>query len=494
MSFRGQHTALATVGVIAASIALSVQHAYSSPDLARQVIAENDGWAAGTVGGSQGAAEHVYTATNRAELLSALQAGGTPNLPKIIQIRGTINLSVDDENRELFEKDYADPAYDFDAYVKAYAPAVWNVKLDDKKRPARDLTGPLEEARQRSAKNQKERIVIDVTSNTTIIGLGKDARIIKGSLMIGSGTENVIIRNITFEDAFDYFPAWDPGDSFKIDADYPGCHETFADTETGPQKCPGGRWNSEYDNISINGGKNVWIDHNTFTDGDRPDKLFPSVYPYPHDQVEQKVQHHDGQVDITNGADRVTLTYNHFKGHDKTSLIGGSDSRTEDAGLLNVTFRANWFEDAGQRMPRVRYGKVHSINNYFTGNASGAPGKASSAVDSHQKAKGAPKDTPIFRSAFGIGKDSAIYSENNHFRVEDVAHHHIVNVQGGAKFFDSGSTVNGEAADFHTALNKDVKKPISNDVGWKPTLYGKQPIPASDVPDYVTTNAGAGKL
>ncbi len=46
---------------------------------------------------------------------------------------GTINLSVDDQNRELLEKDYADPGYSFEAYRTAYAPSTWNVRLDDKK-------------------------------------------------------------------------------------------------------------------------------------------------------------------------------------------------------------------------------------------------------------------------------------------------------------------------------------------------------------------------
>ncbi|MEC5397208.1 pectate lyase family protein [Uliginosibacterium sp. H1] len=454
----------------------------------RQPLIANDGWAAGTDGGSKAVDANVYTVSNRAELVRALQAGGNPALPKIIQVKGTINLSVDDNNKELLEKDYADPAYNFDAYVKAYAPAVWNVKLVNG-RPDRKLAGPLEAARERSAENQKKRIVINVTSNTSIVGLGKDAKIVKGNLMIGAGTENVIIRNITFEDAFDYFPGWDPGDSWAANKAYPGCQDAYVDAKTGPQQCPGGRWNSEYDSISVNGGKRVWIDHCTFTDGDRPDKMFPPVFPFPHNQIEQKVQHHDGQVDITNGADLVTLTYNHFKDHDKTSLIGGSDSLTSDAGKLNATFRGNWFENAGQRMPRVRFGKVHSFNNYFTGDASGMPDPKLNVVQNHERAIKESKGIPIFRNGFGIGKDSAIYSENNYFDIRNGTVEYAAAVQGGTKFFDAGSIVNGQPAEFAKALPK-----LSPDVGWKPTLYGKQPIPAKDVPAYVKANAGAGKL
>lgn len=494
MKLRARTTVLATAGALMAYICAAALPVQAADDIMRQALVENDGWGGGTDGGAKAAPENVYTVTNRAELLSALQAGGNSALPKIIRISGTINLSVDDSNRELLEKDYADPAYDFDAYVKAYAPEVWNVKLTDKKRPERELTGPLEEARQRSAANQKKRIVIQVTSNTTIVGIGNDAKIVKGNLVIGEQTENVIIRNITFEDAFDYFPAWDPGDSWALSKDYPGCQENFETAAKGPQKCPGGRWNSEYDNISINGGKRVWIDHCTFTDGERQDKLFPPVFPFPHNQIEQKVQHHDGQIDVTNGADLVTLTYNHFKGHDKTSLIGGSDSKTTDAGKLNVTYRGNWFDNAGQRMPRVRYGKIHSYNNYFSGDAAGAPDPALNTLQNHEKAIRESGEGPVFRSAFGIGKESAIYSENNYFEVRNGNIGHVVTIQGGTKFFDAGSLVNGQPADFAKALNSNPERPISSDVGWKPERYGKEPIAAKDVPDYVKNNAGAGKL
>ncbi|KAF7597696.1 MAG: PbsX family transcriptional regulator [Candidatus Dactylopiibacterium carminicum] len=461
-------------------------------DLASQPLPANDGWAAaeGAVTGGIGAkAENRFTVTNRKELVAALTKGGKE--PTIILVKGTINLSVDDNNKELTEKDYAVAPYDFNEYMKAYAPTVWNVKLE-KGRPIRKLTGPQEEARAASQSRQKARIVVQVPSNTSLIGLDKDAKIVKGNLVIGAGSENVIIRNITFEDAFDYFPQWDPGDSFKIDASYPGCQEAYVDATKGPQLCPGGRWNSEYDTISINGGKRVWIDHCTFTEGDRTDDKFPPVFPFPHNEPTQKVQHHDGAVDVTNEADLVTISYSLFKDHDKTNLIGGSDSRTSDAGKLRVTFHNNVFDNVGQRMPRVRFGKVHTYNNLFVGDATLADDPKATAYENHRRVLSVPKPKGnIFRQALGAGKDSAIYSEANVFEIKNGSAEHAVGNMGGTKFFDAGSLVNGKPLDIKEAAGK----PLSPDVGWKPTLYGNNKVkPAGEVPAYVRANAGAGKL
>jgi len=472
--------------------------------LERQTLAANDGWAAldaGVSGGAAATAENVFTVSSRKELVDAFHKAG--DAPKIILVKGSINLSTDDTGNELTEKDYAVAPYNFNEYMKAYAPAVWNVKLE-KGRPVRDLTGPQEEAREASVKRQRAQVQIVVPSNTSIIGLGKDAKIVRGNLVVGfmgdvaknaaSATQNVIIRNITFEDAFDYFPGWDPGDSWKLDKSYPGCQEAYVDGNVGPQKCPGGRWNSEYDSISVNGGKRVWIDHCTFSDGDRPDKKFPPVFPFPHNEITQKVQHHDGAIDITNGADLVTVSFSHFKDHDKTNLIGGSDSKGPvDAGKLRATFHHNYYENIGQRMPRVRFGQVHVYNSYFVGDATAADDPKLNVYQNHLRAIERKTANNVFRQALGVGKDSAIYSENNVFDINNGGADVVAVNMGGKVFFDAGSVVNGAPTDLLKAANA-VGKPLTADVGWKPTLYGSKVLPAAEVKDYVKANAGAGKL
>jgi pectate lyase len=287
-----------------------------------------------------------------------------------------------------------------------------------KSRPERKLTGPLEEARVRSAAAQAARVMVNLRSNTSLIGLGSTAKIVRGNLMVGAGVSNVIIRNIAFEDDFDYFPAWDPGDGFALNKDYPGCQEVFADASSGPQRCPGGRWNSEYDNISINGGTRVWIDRCLFSDGDRPDSTFPPVFPFPHNQVEQKVQHHDGLVDITNGADFVTLSHNVFKDHDKTSLIGGSDSLASDAGKLN-------------------------------------------ARENHLAVLKLEPQHHTFRGALALGKDGSFCSENNVFEIQNGDARHAFIQQGGTRLTNVGSSVNGAPAD----LGAEPSPPAAADLG-----------------------------
>ena len=108
-----------------------------------------------------------------------------------------------------------------------------------------------------------------------------------------------------------------------------------------------------YDLISATGAKHCWVDHCAFQDG------------------------MDGNFDITNSSDFITVSYCTFSYtdrsymHQNTNLVGSSDS--EAAGFLNTTFAFNWWgEGCKQRMPMARVGKIHMLNNYFScaGNSS----------------------------------------------------------------------------------------------------------------------------
>ena len=102
----------------------------------------------------------------------------------------------------------------------------------------------------------------------------------------------------------------------------------------------------------------MWIDHNVFEDKESKDETLPQYFGV-------LFQVHDGLLDITNASDLVTVSWNRFRNHDKTMLIGSSDSAAADRGKLRVTLHHNLFDGIGQRAPRVRFGQVHIFNNYY---------------------------------------------------------------------------------------------------------------------------------
>ncbi|KAG9103950.1 hypothetical protein FRC06_006735 [Ceratobasidium sp. 370] len=73
--------------------------------------------------------------------------------------------------------------------------------------------------------------------------------------------------------------------------------------------------------------------------------------------------YYDGCLDITHAGDYVTVSWNYFHNHWKTSLIGHSDSNeSEDTGKLRVTYHHNWFLNVGSRLPSLRFGTGHVYN------------------------------------------------------------------------------------------------------------------------------------
>lgn len=63
----------------------------------------------------------------------------------------------------------------------------------------------LAELRKNLANEWKKLIVVPVASNTTIIVLGENSGIKGGSLLL-KNVQNIAMRNILIEDAFDPFP------------------------------------------------------------------------------------------------------------------------------------------------------------------------------------------------------------------------------------------------------------------------------------------------
>lgn len=399
------------------------------PDRGRTVLPAGEGWAStegGVRGGADAKPEHVLEVRTRAELAAAFALG---DVPKIIRVRGRIDLAEDENGRRLGEADFRDPAFDRAAFEAAYAPATWGRRKPE---------GALEQARERSAKRQAAQVVLRVPSNTTLLGIGFDARMAGGMLLL-DGVQQVIVRDLHFSDAFDHFPAWDPNDN------------------------AGGEWNSAYDTLSLRNARHVWITHNRFDDGARPD-------PTARNALGRPVQHHDALLDITHGSDLVTVSWNHFRDHDKTSLVGGSDRHTADEGRLRVSFHHNLWERTVSRMPRVRFGQVHVFNNLYLGAADGAY---------------------PFEYAIGLGLRSRVLSEHNVWELPPGSRGVPVKRWNGERFADRGSLVNGQRADLLAgvrAANPGVA--LSGDVGWQPQGISAPLEDAAGVAARVRAGAG----
>ncbi|MCC3761965.1 hypothetical protein K3N28_02625 [Glycomyces sp. TRM65418] len=420
---------LLAAGAIAALAATAVPgaaDAHGRHDLGRQTLAANDGWAAydgGTTGGADADRDHVYTVDTWAELKAAVQG----DEPKIVKVEGDIDAWTDAEGNALTCEDWNDPGYTWEQYLAAYDPEVWGWNAP---------SGPVEEARVRSYNAYREHVLLRIGANTTIVGSGR-ASVTHGAFFIGN-VDNVIVRNLGVHNAYDCFPAWE-----------------------------GDAWDGEFDNFEVSGATHVWLDHLTVTDGTTHDYEAPVIWG-------KRVEHLDGGIDIVRASDLVTVSWNHIRNHDKTMLIGNTDSdRYAEDDKLRVTIHHNWFENAGQRAPRLRWGQNHVYNNYYT----------------YREASGYP-----YHYSIGAGRHSQIYAENNAWDLEGLPPAVALYNWGGDAMHIEGSLFNGRRVDLLAAWNEaNPDAPMADTVTELPVLHGK--VHATRlVPVLVPLWAGAGKL
>lgn len=112
------------------------------------------------------------------------------------------------------------------------------------------------------------------------------------------------------------------------------------------------------DNLTVQGCTYMWVDHCDFQDGV------------------------DGNFDCNNGSDNISVTWCRFRylikpwsggsggsnDHRFSDLWGGSDKNVaKDGGKLNTTFANCWWDEGcRERMPRVRFGKIHIVNCLYS--------------------------------------------------------------------------------------------------------------------------------
>jgi pectate lyase len=149
---------------------------------------------------------------------------------------------------------------------------------------------------------------------------------------------------------------------------------------------------SNDDAINVQYSTRVWIDHNDISNAN------------------------DGALDIKRASDLITVSWNRVHHHDKTFLLGHSDSNGgEDTGKLRVTYDHNWFDGTNQRHPRVRFGNpVHVLNNYYSNIGSyGVASTENAGVLVEGNYFENVKDP--FHRGEGSSDDGGLAARNNHF-------------------------------------------------------------------------------
>ena len=179
----------------------------------------------------------------------------------------------------------------------------------------------------------------------------------------------------------------------------------------------------------------IWIDHCTFAD-----------------------PKYDGNLDITQQSDFITVSWSKFTGSSLNTLIGGGDESTSDKGKLNVTYHHNYFYNNYERNPSIRFGRAHVFNNYY-------------------------QNTWTSTAGYGIASrmGAIVRAENNYF---DIRSNPLVTLGPTHGYFSAVST--------NVFKNAGKNKIQTSASTWAPSYsYKTALIAASNVPAVVQAGAGA---
>ena len=368
-----ENTCTVTVGAAAAVETGNVIKASDLPD----------GWAGikgdSSFGGYGASSSNIYTVSDYSSFISALKCGGKSysNTKKIIYVSNEIDL-----NGGKTPYDYIKDAGKGGTY-SSYKD--WQSKF--LATCIKNKASTLASDQSAFHNQQKKQSNIMIPSNTTIIGIADNAGFKNGTLYL-KGVSNIVLRNLKVWDSLDYFPPW-----------YQNNENNF---------------NADMDCITVEGSTYVWIDHCTLGD---------TAHVY--DTVstpagELSWVNYDALCDITKGSNYVTVSNCQFLNDDKVGLVGSTDDGTKygDTDKLKVTFHHNYYNNVGQRLPRVRFGQVHVYNNNYDN---------------------------VSSCCVVVGKSAQIYVENNYFsanagRAFDVKDTNAGVTSVGNKFVTTKST------------------------------------------------------
>ena len=280
---------------------------------------------ANTTGGGllKESSKNYYTVDNAEDFLKAIQSVKKSGMASVIEL--TADIALGDKEVNNFQ--------DYSAFITAHKQA--------------PLTHPT------LLKTGVSMLKLENMSNLTIYS--KNGAKITHTCVDITGSNNIIIRNIEFDEIWEW------------------------DDET-----QGGYDRNDWDYMTIEKGSfDIWIDHCTFykaydgvidiktpTDSSNvtiswceflpasEDNVFfdammnimkdnPDNYPYYKHLLEEGMT--DRQI------------YNYAYGQKKTHLLGQSDTDTS-AKNITATFANNYYKNSMDRMPRLRYGTAHVYN------------------------------------------------------------------------------------------------------------------------------------
>lgn len=375
---------------------------------------------------------NAVTVSTKEELVAALKQGG------LIYINGIIDLSEGmlpstgggtNSCLDAFVKANSD-FEDYDSFVESYTQNCSTTTNDKKSSSPESKYG-----KQMWKLNNAYKAVVqpEIVSNTTIIGLTSQSGI-KGGPLILSDVSNVVIRNVTLMDAYDPFPHHEKNDGY----------------------------NAQFDTICIqDGSHDIWIDHVTLKD------TMTLKHVMTGGTEDEKWQNYDGLLDMkSEDTTDITVSYCRFENHDKTMLIGSSDTEW-DGCYRYVTLHHNYFINCGQRLPMVRQTNIHIFNNYYYYDKDTAPYTQQYAV--------------------GVRNKSKVFSQNNYF-TSGIKYSYRGNSSLKGTLLSEGDVDNSSESIKTSEIN------ISEESSLFTIPYSYTLESASELATLIPQNAGSGTL
>ena len=287
--------------------------------------------------------------------------------------------------------------------------------------------------------------IVRLGSNKTLVGIGTGAFFNRVGIVIQCQS-NIIIRNITF--TMKDVPIDNNGEN-KVIGLVNGVAPMLSDPD-----CIGIQADDTGVTEASRFSKHIWIDHCEFYNED------PSVM--------TNVDRYDGLIDGKNNSTDITVSWCYFHDHHKASLMGKGNSDDFDR---RITYSHNYFKNIASRLPLIRFGKCHLLNNYMITSEDGANARINSDICVEGNRFEASKK-PVFGK---VSENGAATFIGNMWVTCSVVPAVVLSQASGAK-----------------ALNPNEEVLPGS---FRPSsFYSYTADPVANVPAIVTANTGVGKI